>query len=214
MKHSLSILFLAFIFMTVLSSCEKKDILKHKTVYGEATINNKGLLQYTTIGEGVSNKYWFLPLEIDNNFIVKEGVCYFQMFLRDCEEKDSENFWLILIGCHTDENFPVIGKEYKIVVQDQVDLGNIYNSFYWSGELRDFYSGNPEFESYGIAGLSTPPSHDEFIPLDGSLLFLKGDPKVGEYSISYNLESDDSSTGETYRIIGKFNGKLKIINRK
>lgn len=211
MKHSLSILLLAMFFMTVLSSCEKKDILKHKTVYGEATINNKGLLQYTTIGEGVSNKYWFLPLGIDNNFIVKEGVCYFQMFLRDYEEKDADNFWLILIGCYADEKFPIIGKEYKIVVQDQVNLGNIGNSFYGSGELRDFYSGNPEFESYGIAGLSTPPSHDEFIPLDGSLLFLKGDPKVGEYSISYNLESDDNTAGETYRIIGKLNGKLKII---
>ena len=104
------------------------------------------------------------------------------MFLRDYEEKDSENFWLILIGCQADENFPVIGKEYKIVVQNQIDLGNIYNSFYWSGELRDFYSGNPEFGSYGIAGLSVPPSHDEFIPLDGSLQFLKGDSKAGEYS--------------------------------
>ena len=40
MKHSLSILFLAFFFMTVLSSCEKKEILKLKTVWGEATINN------------------------------------------------------------------------------------------------------------------------------------------------------------------------------
>lgn len=212
MKHSLSILLLAMCFMTVLSSCEKKEILKHKTVYGEATINNKGLLQYTTIGDAVSTKYWYLPLGIDNYFIVKEGVCYFQMFLRDCEEKDSENFWLILIGCHTDENFPVIGKEYKIVVQNQIDLGNIYKSFYWSGELRDFYSGNPEFEPYGIAGLSTPPSHDGFIPLDGSLQFLKGDSKEGEYSISYNLESDDNTAaGERYRIIGKFNGKLKII---
>lgn len=212
MKHSLSILLFTMFFMTVLSSCEKEEILKHKTVYGEATINNKGLLQYATIGDAVSTKYWYLPLGIDNYFIVKEGVCYFQMFLRDCEEKDSENFWLILIGCHTDENFPVIGKEYKIVVQDQVDLGNIYNSFYWSGELRDFYSGNPEFESYGIAGLSTPPSHDEFIPLDGSLLFLKGDSKVGEYSISYNLESgDNTAADERYRIIGKLNGKLKII---
>lgn len=212
MKHSLSILLLTMFFMTALSSCEKKEILKHKIVYGEATINNKGLLQYTIVGEGISNKYWFLPLGNDNNFIVKEGVCYFQMFLRDYEEKDTENFWLILIGCHTDENFPVIGKEYKIVVQNQIDLGNIYNSFYWSGELRDFYSGNPEFGSYGIAGLSVPPSHDEFIPLDGSLQFLKGDSKAGEYSISYELKSDDSSTGETYRIIGKFNGKQKIIN--
>ena len=211
MKHSLSILLLAMFFMAVLSSCEKKEILKNKTVQGEATINNKCLLQYTTIGEGVSNKYWFLPLGHDNNFIVKEGVCYFQMFLRDCEETDSENFWLILIGCHTDENFPVIGKEYKIVVQNQIELGNIYNSFYWSGELRDFYSGNPEFEPYGIAGLSRSPSHYEFIPLDGSLLFLKGDSKVGEYSISYNLESDDNTVGEKYRIVGKFNGKLKII---
>ena len=100
----------------------------------------RGVLSRTRV-----NKYWFLPLGNDNNFIVKEGVCYFQMFLRDYEEKDSENFWLILIGCQADENFPVIGKEYKIVVQNQIDLGNIYNSFYWSGELRDFYSGNPEF---------------------------------------------------------------------
>ncbi len=200
------------LFMTALSSCEKKEILNHKAVYGEAVINNKGLLQYTTIGEGVSNKYWFLPLGLDNNFIVKEGVCYFQMFLRDSEEKDSENFWLILIGCHTDENFPVIGKEYKIVVLNQVDLGNIYNSFYWSGELRDFYLENSEFESYGIAGLSIPPSHDEFIPLDGSLQFLKGDSKVGEYTISYNLKNDDNTAGETYRIIGRFTGKLKVIN--
>ena len=211
MKHSLSILLLAMFSMTVLSSCEKREILKHKTVYGEAIINNNCLLQYTTIGEGVSNKYWFLPLGVDNNFIVKEGVCYFQMFLRDCEEKDSEIFWLILIGCHADKDFPVIGKEYKIVVQNQVDLGNIYNSFYWSSELRDFYSGNPEFESYGIAGLSAPPSHDEFVPLDGTLQFLKGDSKAGEYSISYNLNSDDNSAGGTYRIIGKFNGKLKVI---
>ena len=212
MKRSLGILLLTMFFMTVLSGCEKKELLKHKIVYGEATINNKVLLQYTTIGEGVSNKYWYLPLGVDNNFIVKEGVCYLQMFLRDSEETDAENFWLILVGCHADENFPVIGKEYKIVVQSQVALGNIYNSFYWSGKLRDFYSDNPESESCGIAGLSIPPSHDEFIPLDGSIQFSKGDSKAGEYSISYSLKSSDNSAGETYRIAGKFNGKLKNEN--
>lgn len=90
-------------------------------------------------------------------------------------------------------------------------MGNIGNSFYWSGELRKFYSGNPEFESYGIAGLSAPPSHDHFVPLDGSLQFLKGDSKAGEYSISYKLKSDDNSADGKYRIIGKFKSKLKII---
>ena len=48
------------IFITVLSSCEKKEILKLKTVWGEATINNNRLFQYTTVGEGLSHKYWFL----------------------------------------------------------------------------------------------------------------------------------------------------------
>ena len=91
-------------------------------------------------------------------------------------------------------------------------MGNIGISFYESGKLRDFYSENSEFVSYGIAGLSIPPSHKKFIPLAGSIKFVKGDTKSGEYSISYELKSDDSSTGETYRIIGKFNGKLKIIN--
>ena len=74
---------------------KKKDVLKLKTVWVEATINNNCLFQYTTIGEGLSNKYWFLPLGVDNICIVKEGVCYFQMFLRDYEEKDADNFWLI-----------------------------------------------------------------------------------------------------------------------
>lgn len=211
MKRSLGILLFTMFFMTLLSSCEKTELLKHKTVYGEATINNKALFQYTTIGEGLSNKYWFLPLGVDNHFIIKEGVCYLQMFLRDCEEKDAENFWLILIGCRADEHFPIIGKEYKIVVQHQVDLGNIHNSFYWSGKLSDFFSDNPESESYGIAGLSISPSHEEFIPLDGSIQFLKGDAESGEYSISYNLRNEDHAA-ETYRIMGNFNGKLKNVN--
>lgn len=211
MKRSLGILLFTMFFMTLLSSCEKTELLKHKTVYGEATINNKALFQYTTIGEGISNKYWFLPLGNDNHFIIKEGICYLQMFLRDGEEKETENFWLILIGCHADEHFPVIGKEYQIVIQPQVDLGNIYNSFYWSGKLRDFYSDSSESDSYGIAGLSIPPSHEEFIPLDGSIQFLKGDAESGEYSISYSLRSEDHAA-ETYRIVGKLNGKLKIVD--
>lgn len=56
------------------------------------------------------------------------------MFLRDCEEKDTENFWLILIGCYADEKFPIIGNEYKIVVQNQIDLGNIMGEF--NGKLK------------------------------------------------------------------------------
>lgn len=210
MKRNLGIL-IAMIFITVLSSCEKKEILELKTVWGEATINNNCLFQYITVGEGLSNKYWFLPLGVGDICIVKEDVCYFQMFLRDYEEKDADNFWLILIGCYADEKFPIIGKEYKIVVQDQVNLGNIGISFYESGKLRDFYSENSEFVPYGIAGLSIPPSHEKFIPLAGSIKFVKGDTKSGEYSISYSLKSDDNSADGKYRIIGKFKSKLKII---
>lgn len=212
MKRGLGILLFTMFLMAVCSSCEKKELLKHKFVYGEATINNKVLFQYTTIGEGLSNKYWFLPLGNDNCFIVKDGVCYLQLFLRDGEEKATEDFWLVLVGCHADADFPVIGKEYPIVVQPQVDLGNVFNSFYWSGKLRDFYAGHSEFAPYGIAGLSVPPSHEEFIPLDGSLQFLKGDSESGEYSISYNLQSEENAVGETYCIKGKMNGKLKMDN--
>ena len=211
MKRSLGFLLVTMFLITVSLSCEKTELLKHKSVYREATINNKTLFLYTAIGEGISNKYWFLPLGVDNHFIIKEGICYLQMFLRDGEEKETENFWLILVGCHADEHFPVIGKEYQIVIQRQVDLGNIYNSFYWSGKLRDFYSDNSESASYGIAGLSIPPSHEEFIPLDGSIQFLKGDAESGEYSISYNLGSEDHAA-ETYHIVGKLNGKLKIVD--
>lgn len=135
------------------------------------------------------------------------------MFLRDYEEKDTYDFWLILIGCYADEKFPIIGKEYKIVVQDQVNLGNIGISFYESGKLRDFYSENSEFVSYGIAGLSIPPSHEKFIPLAGSIKFVKGDTKFGEYSISYSLKSEDNSASDTYSIMGKFNSRLKIIKQ-
>lgn len=211
MKRSLGILLLTMLFLSLLLGCEKKELLSRKYVYGKATINNKAYSQYTTIGEGVSNKYWFLPLGVDNYFIIKEGVCYLQLFLRDDEEKDAENFWLILIGCRADEHFPVVGKEYEIVVENRVDLGNIYNSFYWSGKLRNFYRDHPESESYGIAGLSIPPTHEKFIPLDGSMQFLKGDAESGEYSIAYNFRSENNAD-ETYRIVGKFNGKLKKVD--
>ena len=209
MKRSLGILLLTMFFMTVLSGCEKTELLKQKTVHGEATVNDKTLYQYTTIDEVFSNKYWFLPL--GNDIIVKDGVCYFQMFLREREVQDTENFWLILVGCYADEGFPIIGKEYKIVVENQIELGNIYNSFYWSGKLGEFYSDNPEFESYGIAGLSTPPSHDEFIPLEGSVQFSHA-AKDGAYTISYILNSSDDSAVKTYRINGWLQGKLKNEN--
>ena len=53
--------------------------------------------------------------------------------------------------------------------------------------------------------------NEKFVSLDGSLQFLKGDSKAGEYSISYNLKSDDNSAGGTYCIVGKFNDKLKVV---
>ena len=212
MKRFFGILWFTLLFVTVLSGCEKKELLKQKTVYGKATINDRVLYQYTTIGETLSNQYWFLPLELGNHFVVKEGVCYLQLFLRDSEETEAENFWLILIGCHADEHFPILGKEYELVVQRQVNLGTLYNSFYWSGELGEFYSGNSEFASYGIAGLSIPPAHDAFIPLEGSMQFLKGDSQADAYAISYNLKSEDDTTGTTYRITGEFHGKLKMVD--
>lgn len=211
MKRSIRFLFLTLLSITVLSSCEKKELLKQRTLYGEATINGKTLYQYTTIGEAVSNKYWFLPLGLDNNIIIKEGVCYLQMFLRDYEETETENFYLILVGCYADENFPVVGKEYEIVVENKIELGNIYNSFYWSGELRDYYFHNPEFETYGIAGLSITPSHDGFIPVEGSIQFIQT-AKDGLFTISYTLDNNNNTSDGSYHIIGEFQGKLKIIS--
>lgn len=210
MKRSLYLLIVIMFSLLFLSGCEKKELLKQKTLYGEARINGKTLYQYTTIGEAVSNKYWFLPLGLDNNIIIKEDVGYLQMFLRDYEETETENFYLILVGCYADENFPVIGKEYEIVVENKIELGNMYNSFYWSGELRDYYFQYPEFETYGIAGLSIPPSHDGFIPLEGSIQFIQAE-KDGLYTIAYILESNDNTSGETYSINGWLQGKLKVI---
>lgn len=59
MKRNLGILLITMIFITVLSSCEKKDILKLKTVWGEATINNNCLFQYTTVGDVLSKNTGF-----------------------------------------------------------------------------------------------------------------------------------------------------------
>ena len=210
MKRSIYLLIVIMFSLLFFTSCEKKELLKQRTLYGEATINGKTLYQYTTIGEAVSNKYWFLPLGLDNNIIIKEGVCYLQMFLRDYEETETENFYLILVGCYADENFPVIGKEYEIVVENKIELGNIYNSFYWSGELRDYYFHNPEFETYGIAGLSIPPSHDGFIPVEGSIQFIQT-AKDGLYTISYILDNNNYVPNSSYHISGEFQGKLKVV---
>lgn len=209
MNPNTLISFLLIILATALSGCEKKEILKHRTVYGEANINGKTLLQYGTVEEGISNKYWYLPLNIGNPFIVKENVCYFQAMLRDSEENNDENFWLILIGIPAYDTFPIINHEYEISVQDKVDLGDMYNSFYWSGELRNYYYSNPDKRQLGVSGLSVPPTHDGFLPLNGTLSFTKYDVKTGDCSVSYNLEGKELSNGKAYSISGRYNGKLQ-----
>lgn len=208
MRFNILIPYLLIILTTALSGCEKKELLKHRTVYGEATINGNTLLQYGSIEEGIFNKYWYLPLSMGNPFIVEENVCYLQAMLRSSEENKDENFWLILIGIPAYDTFPIINHEYEISVQDKVDLGNMYNSFYWSRELRDYYS-NPDKRQLGVAGLSVPPAHDRFLPLNGTLSFTKYDVKTGDCSVSYNLEGKELSNGKAYSISGRYNGKLQ-----
>ena len=86
MRFNILIPYLLIILTTALSGCEKKELLKHRTVYGEATINGNTLLQYGSIEEGIFNKYWYLPLSMGNPFIVEENVCYLQAMLRSSEE--------------------------------------------------------------------------------------------------------------------------------
>lgn len=52
MKRNLGILLITMIFITVLSSCEKKDILKLKTVWGIVYFNTQQLTMFYLINTG------------------------------------------------------------------------------------------------------------------------------------------------------------------
>lgn len=209
MKLNTIILSLLIVFSFILTGCEKKEIFGHKTVYGEATINGKHLVQYAKAEESLANQFWYLPLG-GNIIAIEDDICYLQMMLRDNDWNGVDNFWLILVGLPADEDFPTVGHQYDISVQPQIDLGTVANSFYWSHALRDFYASNKDEMHNGIAGLSVPPSHDALLPLEGSLSFTKFDSKTDDFSVTYTLKGKDESTGESYDISGTMNGKLIV----
>lgn len=82
MKLNTIILSLLIVFSFILTGCEKKEIFGHKTVYGEATINGKHLVQYAKAEESLANQFWYLPLG-GNVIAIEDDICYLQMMLRD-----------------------------------------------------------------------------------------------------------------------------------
>lgn len=210
MKHHIDVISITLLLVFLLSGCSKEEILGHKNNYGEATINGMKLYDYVTLEESFSNSLWFRPMPMYNFKITKDSISYIQMVLRNNNEEDYNNYWLILIGLHADTGFPVLNQEYYIIYDDKIDYGNIYSTFLYTRELENRIDSGYDFPSQGIAGLRTPTSDNNFLPLVGKICFNKYDHSTGTYCASYTLESVDTPGMLKYIIDGVFKDKIKI----
>ena len=206
---------LIFAIGILLSACSKKiELLEQETNFGSAIINGKAYRDYLTVGEALSNMFFYTPLHGSGKFLISnDSVAYLQFVLRDDSAHALHESWLVLVGIpiSNGEHFPVIGKEYPIQYSPLTDHtfsggGNFYERKLLEQMKADH---SPDLPS-GIGGLKVPLDI-EFITLQGCLTFTNSVPskdgKKAEYTGQYrlaNLPDDDEEYGSIV-IYGKFN---------
>lgn len=200
-------------FATLTVGCKKVDILSLKTNYGEAMVNGVKLYDYATVEEKLASS--MAPRLMPLADLFKNGdIFYLQTTLRKEDESDPSNFWFILMGIPADDSFPVLNKEYSIVFNENVDYGSVHNSFEYTHELNNLPDSGKGDEPIGIAGISTPTSGFELIPLTGKICMYKYDNKSGIYYFHYTLESIVSHESEKCTIEGDFHKEIEIYNSR
>ena len=206
---------LIFAIGILLSACSKKtELLEQETNFGSAIINGKAYRDYLTVGEALSNMFFYTPLHGSGKFLISnDSVAYLQFVLRDDSAHALHESWLVLVGIpiSNGEHFPVIGKEYPIQYSPLTDHtfsggGNFYERKLLEQMKADH---SPDLPS-GIGGLKVPLDI-EFITLQGCLTFTNSVPskdgKKAEYTGQYRLanQPDDDEEYGSIVIYGKFN---------
>lgn len=210
MRKNIRIIGIVLLYAMIMVGCKKVEIMNQKTQYGEATVNGIVLYDYTTVEEQLANSLapQFMPLA---DFIInRNDISYLQTTLRKEDEDNPNSFWFILIGIPADDEFPVLNKEYNIVFNENVNYGSLHRSFEYTRELERLSNTGIEDLSIGIAGLRTPDSENELIPLTGKIIFYKHDAKTGIYYTNYTLKSLDDSDNDSYLIEGEFHKQIQI----
>ena len=203
--------------MLSLVSCSKKiEVLKQETNFGAANINGKTYRDYLTVGEALSNKFFYTPLNGSGKFLISNGsVAYLQFVLRDDSASELHESWLVLVGISIPEgeDFPVIGKEYLIQyspLTDHTFSGG--GNFYELKLLEQMKATKSADLPSGVGGLKKPYAID-FITLSGSLTFSSSKPSTDgtkvNYSGQYTFESQPDEEYGKISINGKFNLTLE-----
>lgn len=212
MKKNIGYTFMLLLFAIMMGGCCKVEIKSLKTRYGEACINDVKLYDYATVKEQLSHSIAYQIMPLADFIKTKDNILYLQTTLREEDEENPNNYWFILMGIPEEDGLPVLDKEYKICFNGNVDYGSVHRSFKYTRELENQFnsvSGNP---TPGIAGIRTPTSGDELIPLIGKISFYKYDAKNGIYYSRYILESVEINESESCVIEGEFHKQITLYN--
>lgn len=212
MKTSIRPIIILIFIATIMAGCKKVEIMTQKTRYGEASVNGVKLYDYATVKELLTNSVAHQLMPLADFIKTGNGVSYLQTTLRKENEDDPNNFWFILIGIPADESFPVLNKEYNICYNENVEYGSIHRSFKYTRELENLFNSGLGDETLGIAGIRTPTSGNELLPLTGKISFYKYDEKNGIYYSRYTLESLEDAGSEPCLIEGEFHKQIQIYN--
>lgn len=197
----------------LLSACSKKtELLEQKTNFGSAIINGKAYRDYLTVGEALSNMFFYTPLHGSGKFLISnDSVAYLQFVLRDDSAHALHESWLVLVGIpiSNGEHFPVIGKEYPIQYSPLTDHtlsggGNFYERKLLEQMKADHSPDLP----LGVGGVKVPDDL-EFTALEGCLTFTDSTPskdgKDMKYTGEYRLKNLPDEEYGSIDIVGKFN---------
>jgi len=197
----------------LLSACSKKtELLEQETDFGSAIINGKAYRDYLTVGEALSNMFFYTPLHGSGKFLISnDSVAYLQFVLRDDSAHALHESWLVLVGIpiSNGEHFPVIGKEYPIQYSPLTDHtlsggGNFYERKLLEQMKADHSPDLP----LGVGGVKVPDDL-EFTALEGCLTFTDSTPskdgKDMKYTGEYRLKNLPDEEYGSIDIVGKFN---------
>ena len=197
----------------LLSACSKKtELLEQETNFGSAIINGKAYRDYLTVGEALSNMFFYTPLHGSGKFLISnDSVAYLQFVLRDDSAHALHESWLVFVGIpiSNGEHFPVIGKEYPIQYSPLTDHtlsggGNFYERKLLEQMKADHSPDLP----LGVGGVKVPDDL-EFTALEGCLTFTDSTPskdgKDMKYTGEYRLKNLPDEEYGSIDIVGKFN---------
>lgn len=196
------LLCIAFLFQTLLGSCQWHDILDSEFIFCEATKNGISYKDASTVRKSLG--YERLPFARKKRFFIGyDSVAYLQFRLTNINIPDDCLYLFGGIVYPENEKFPLLNKEYIIKYNQEFET-NKSAAYNFAEYLYEQRKNNKNSLPIGIILLNE--ENGEYTnSLEGKLIFNSYNSKNHTYQGYFQLYREDREFGyRNYTIIGQF----------